>query len=100
MQRINREGHPGLITYFDHFELGATFVIVMEYLGSDWVDLYDYIEMFGPIKESDSIILFKKIVEIVEFLHVDLGLCHNDIKGTPSSVEYNNLTYTNIIEKR
>ncbi|KAJ1560472.1 hypothetical protein HK096_008546, partial [Nowakowskiella sp. JEL0078] len=41
----------GIVRYFEHFEFSTCYVIVMEYLGKDWVDLYDYIEMFGPVNE-------------------------------------------------
>jgi serine/threonine protein kinase len=81
MKLLNYENHPGIIRYLDHFEIGSKFIIVMEYLGEDWIDLYDYIELFGPVKESDAIDIFQSVVEIVYFLHNDMGLCHNDIKG-------------------
>jgi serine/threonine protein kinase len=80
MKLLNQEQHPHIIHYIEHFEVGTKFIIIMEYLGQDWVDLYDYIELFGPVNEQNSLAIFKSVVETVRFLHA-LGYCHNDIKG-------------------
>ncbi|KAJ3383819.1 hypothetical protein HDU84_003387 [Entophlyctis sp. JEL0112] len=73
------KGHPNIIKYYEHFELDGKFMIIMEYLGENWVDLYDFIEMFGPVKEDVSLEIFKRIVETLIDLH-SLGYYHNDIK--------------------
>ena len=62
----------------------GNYIIVMEYLGSEWIDLYDYIEMHGPVREDYAKEIFKQVVETVEFLH-EKGYSHNDIKGIFSS---------------
>ncbi|KAJ3313664.1 hypothetical protein HDV04_001674 [Boothiomyces sp. JEL0838] len=46
---------------------------------SEWVDLYDYIEMFGPIEEKQACHIFKNIVKIIQKMY-KLGYSHNDIK--------------------
>ncbi|KAJ3291853.1 hypothetical protein HK104_005772 [Borealophlyctis nickersoniae] len=73
--------HPNIISYFEHFSFagGAKWVIVMEYLGEEWVDLYDFVEMFGPVEESIAREVFTEVVRVVEYLHW-MGYCHNDIK--------------------
>ncbi|KAJ3087031.1 ATP-dependent Lon protease pim1 [Quaeritorhiza haematococci] len=79
MRKFNQEGCRGIIRYIEHFEFGGRFVIVMEYLGQDWVDLYDYIELYGPVPEDDSREIFQQVVEIIEGLHL-MGYSHNDVK--------------------
>ncbi|KAJ3401764.1 hypothetical protein HDU80_005717 [Chytriomyces hyalinus] len=75
----NGRGHPNLINYYEHFELNGKFYIIMEYMGDSWVDLYDYIELYGPVREEVSLEIFKSVVETLVSLH-DLGFYHNDIK--------------------
>jgi serine/threonine protein kinase len=76
----NPEDGNRFIKYLEHFELNGRFVIVMEYLGEGWVDLYDYIELYGPVKEDISLSIFKDVVRTVQYLH-KVGYYHNDIKG-------------------
>ncbi|KAJ3273562.1 hypothetical protein HDV01_004329 [Terramyces sp. JEL0728] len=68
-----------MIKYIEHFEVGQRFIIIMEFLGSDWVDLYDYIEMYGPIEERQACHIFKNIVTVIQNMY-RLGYSHNDIK--------------------
>ncbi|KAJ3417600.1 hypothetical protein HDV05_000057 [Chytridiales sp. JEL 0842] len=75
----NPEEGNKFIKYFEHFELNGRFVIVMEYLGDGWVDLYDYIELYGPVKEDIALSIFKDVVKTVQYLH-KVGYYHNDIK--------------------
>lgn len=93
MQQFN--GLTGVIEYVEHYQIGARFIIVMEYLGSEWIDLYDYIEIFGPVGEQRAISIFKKVVKIIQMIH-GLGYCHNDIKGISNS----NLDENVMINKR
>ncbi|KAJ3190585.1 hypothetical protein HK101_008581 [Irineochytrium annulatum] len=79
MRQFKCDQHPNIISYVEHFEVRDRYIIVMEYLGEDWVDLYDYIEMFGPVKEKDSIEIFKQVVETILYLYKK-GFHHNDIK--------------------
>ena len=72
--------HPAIVRYIEHFEYQSKYIIVMEYLGEDWVDLYDYVELHGPVREDWSKEIFQQIVGAIEFLH-SLGYCHNDVKG-------------------
>ncbi|KAJ3075556.1 hypothetical protein HDU99_001510 [Rhizoclosmatium hyalinum] len=75
----NGRGHPNLINYYEHFELNGKFMIIMEYMGENWIDLYDYIEEYGPVREDISMEIFRSIVETLVFLH-SIGYYHNDIK--------------------
>ncbi|KAI8800822.1 kinase-like domain-containing protein [Cladochytrium replicatum] len=79
LKKFSELGHPGLIKYYEHYECMGRYVIIMEYLGGDWVDLYDYIELYGPVVEEETRIIFKQIVETVKYLH-RIGYSHNDIK--------------------
>ena len=71
---------PEIIKYYEHFEIGDRFIIMMEYLGQDWIDLYDYIETYGPLDEGIAKIIFKSVANVVSKMH-HLGYTHNDIKG-------------------
>ena len=79
LQKFYNLSCPSIIKYYDYFDLGSQFVIIMEYLGEDWVDLYDYIETFGPVCERDANEIFSRVVSVVCYLHRS-GYCHNDIK--------------------
>jgi serine/threonine protein kinase len=68
------------VQYIEHFEIGKRYIIIMEYLGDDWIDLYDFIEIYGPVHEADVRIIFRSVVETIQKMH-RLGYCHNDIKG-------------------
>eukprot|EP00842_Homolaphlyctis_polyrhiza_P005356 jgi/Hompol1/5821/HPOL_004752-RA len=79
MRQFTRRNVAGMIKYFDHFEFGNEFIIVMEYLGQEWIDLYDYIEIYGPVNETHSRQIFRQVVETILEMHA-MGYCHNDIK--------------------
>jgi hypothetical protein len=80
MQKLTRKGVPGIIGYIEHFEMSGKYVIVMQYMGTDWMDLYDYIETFGPVIEKHTKEIFSRVVHTIDIMH-NLGYCHNDIKG-------------------
>ncbi|KAI8825072.1 kinase-like domain-containing protein [Fimicolochytrium jonesii] len=71
--------HSGIIKFIEYYNMDPQFVIVMEYLGEDWIDLYDYIEAYGPINEEHCKDIFGQILETVEFMHWN-GYVHNDLK--------------------
>ncbi|KAJ3381045.1 hypothetical protein HDU92_005604 [Lobulomyces angularis] len=79
MNNNEKAEERGLIKFIEYFEMSGKYIIVMEYMGEDWVDLYDYIEMFGPVPQNDSKDIFKSVVQTIDYLH-NLGYCHNDIK--------------------
>ncbi|KAJ1536958.1 ATP-dependent Lon protease pim1 [Nowakowskiella sp. JEL0078] len=76
---IEKDVGKGIVKYLEHFEFPGRFIIVMEYLGEDWVDFFDYIEMFGPVDEKDARDIFLQAVDTVLFLRAN-GYCHNDVK--------------------
>lgn len=80
MKKFTKLKIPGIIMYHEHFEMAGNYIIVMDYMGEEWVDLYDYIEMFGPVNERHSREIFRRVVETLQILH-GMGYCHNDIKG-------------------
>jgi tRNA A-37 threonylcarbamoyl transferase component Bud32 len=79
MKKFSKMKIPGIILYHEHFEMAGQYIIVMDYMGDEWVDLYDYIEMFGPVNEKHSREIFRKVVDTLQIMH-GMGLCHNDIK--------------------
>ncbi|KAL2919362.1 hypothetical protein HK105_201005 [Polyrhizophydium stewartii] len=89
MMRVFTESQlPGLVRYIEHFEIGSRFIIVMEYLGQDWIDLYDYIEIYGPVNEQHTREIFQQVVQTVAYMH-SLGYCHNDIKDENIMINVN-----------
>jgi serine/threonine protein kinase len=70
-----------VIEYVEHYQFGNRFLIVMEYLGDQWTDLYDFIEQHGPLPEPMARRIFRSVVETLVRMHA-LGFSHNDIKGT------------------
>lgn len=73
--------HENIINLYDYFSLGENeWILVMEYLGSDWIDLYDYIEYYGPVNEEHTKHIFRQVLDVIEFMH-QKGYSHNDIKG-------------------
>ncbi|KAJ3320379.1 hypothetical protein HDV06_005302 [Boothiomyces sp. JEL0866] len=79
MREFKRLDMKEMIQYIEHFEVGQRYIIIMEFLGSDWIDLYDYIELFGPVEERQACHIFKNIVKIIQKMY-RLGYSHNDIK--------------------
>jgi hypothetical protein len=79
MQKLK---HQNIMILYDYFSLdgGNEWILVLEYLGKDWMDLYDYIETFGPVNEEDTKIIFSHVLDALEFMHKH-GYSHNDIKG-------------------
>lgn len=86
MMKLLKSKGRSVIQYVDHFEMDKDFIIIMEYLGQDWLDLYDYVENYGPVKESNTKAIFKQIVKSVDWMH-SLGISHNDIKGIFSLIQ-------------
>jgi serine/threonine protein kinase len=80
MQTFSNLKVNSVINYFEHFKIGQRYIIIMEYLGENWIDLYDFIEIYGPVKEQTSRKIFKKVVKVISDMHV-LGFSHNDVKG-------------------
>ncbi|TPX66473.1 hypothetical protein SpCBS45565_g04433 [Spizellomyces sp. 'palustris'] len=78
-QFIAQGENPGIIRYIEHYCVESRFIIVMEYLGEEWVDLYDFIEMYGPVEEEVTKDIFGQIVETLQYVHWS-GYVHNDIK--------------------
>jgi hypothetical protein len=73
-----------VIEYYEHVQFGNRFIIVMEYLGDQWTDLYDFIEQHGPLREPMARTIFRSVVDTIQRMH-SLGFSHNDIKGIPLS---------------
>lgn len=80
MKRFGTKENAAFITFIDSVQIGDTFIIVMEYLENEWIDLYDYIEEFGPLNEAETRYIYKQVVDAVKWMHKQ-GFTHNDIKG-------------------
>ncbi|KAI9094077.1 kinase-like domain-containing protein [Phlyctochytrium arcticum] len=80
MRHLRDHGeNEGVIKFEEFFSMDPTFIIVMEYLGDDWCDLYELIEQWGMIDEDTAADIFGQVVENVAFVHY-MGWYHNDIK--------------------
>jgi serine/threonine protein kinase len=70
---------PGVLEAYKYFKVGQNaYVIIMEYLGPEWITLSSYINK-ERIDAKDARMIFLQLVDIVEFIH-GKGYAHNDIK--------------------
>jgi len=80
--------HEFLVKYVDDFviedEAGKNFFLVMEYIEGE--NLREILNKNEKLKEEDALILFKQILEGINYLHnlrgeeADTGIIHRDLK--------------------
>ena len=68
---------PGVVKILDWFETTKSIFIVMEHCQG--MDLFDFIEKHGVLKEDDARILFKQLLDTILTCH-DNGVLHRDVK--------------------
>lgn len=73
--------HPSIIKYFDFFNEGDLYGLVMEYLPSP--NLSEHLKKAGPFSLENALKLVKSITEALVFIH-DKKLVHLDLK--PSNI--------------
>ncbi|MDP1884443.1 MAG: serine/threonine-protein kinase [Candidatus Moranbacteria bacterium] len=89
--------HELLVRYIDDFviedEAGKNFFLVMEYI--DGKNLREILNENEKLKEEDAVILFKQILEGLDYLHnlrgdgEDIGIIHRDLKPENILVQNN-----------
>jgi serine/threonine protein kinase len=74
--------HPGIVPVFDAFPDTQTgwYCLVMPMVGRRAVDLFDYIEEYGPLQEEVIVTIFKQLLSAIIYLHKDQSVAHCDIK--------------------
>ncbi|KAH6574189.1 hypothetical protein BASA61_003890 [Batrachochytrium salamandrivorans] len=75
--KLNNQYVPTVVDYIVAKEY---FVLVMKYLGSDWMTLDNYMEKYGRMSVSDARIVFRELVIAILSLR-KLGVIHGDIHG-------------------
>lgn len=73
--------HPSIIKYYDFFNEGDLYGLVMEYLPSP--NLFQHLRKSGPFSLAKTLFLAKSLVEALVFIH-DRKLVHLDLK--PSNI--------------
>ncbi|KAH6573533.1 hypothetical protein BASA62_002922, partial [Batrachochytrium salamandrivorans] len=77
---LSRPGHenPYVPKVFDYIILEDRYIVVMEYIGEDWVTLAKYVEGKGQLDIEDARIIIKKVVNGMIYLK-QYGILHEDI---------------------
>ena len=72
IQILSSISHQGIVRPLDTFKQGKSFYMCMQYYSSD---LAHVVDRGTPLDFFDTVLIFKKIVESVEYLH-DRGIMH------------------------
>jgi 5'-AMP-activated protein kinase catalytic alpha subunit len=70
------QAHPGVIQLHDVFEDDVRVFLVFEHKSCD---LYTFIRKNRPLPEETVRVIFKQLVDVVEFCHNNM-VCHRDLK--------------------
>jgi len=78
---------PGVVKILDWFETTKSILIVMEHCQG--IDLFDFINKHGPLKEGVARVLFQQLLASILICH-DNGVLHRDIKDENIIINTNN----------
>ncbi|VDP88587.1 unnamed protein product [Echinostoma caproni] len=73
------QGLPGIVPFLDAFNLGQTWVIVMDRVSETTCDMFDYIGERGTLPEREAAHYFHQLAGILLACH-RVGVLHRDIK--------------------
>jgi serine/threonine protein kinase len=74
---IQQTSHPNIIKLIDLYETEEELFLVMEFIQGG--ELYESLINNGPFTEEEAYLIFRKIIEAVQYLHSN-GITHRDIK--------------------
>lgn len=73
------QGLPGVVGFLDAFNLGQSWVIVMDRVSDTTCDMFDYIGERGTLPEREAAHYFHQLAGILLACH-RVGVLHRDIK--------------------
>lgn len=96
-QRIPREFHlhliaspiVGVVQAIEFFERKTSFVLIME-KPEDFIDVYEFTQLYGSLKENPARVIFDQVVKICIRLQ-NFGIFHRDIKDENILLNVNTL---------
>lgn len=93
--RFNREiallkqlRHPFIAELFEHFDDEENFYIVMEYAPKG--NLLDFVNTNGRIPENQARRYFSQLIQVLEYLHLEVKVAHRDLKAENIMLDENN----------
>lgn len=78
LYRASHTRHTGIIGMLDWYERRSTYILVME-RPQPVIDLFDYLNQYGALPETNARAIFRQIAEAVIHCHAN-GVVHRDIK--------------------
>ncbi|ORY67280.1 uncharacterized protein BCR38DRAFT_154082 [Pseudomassariella vexata] len=69
--------HPNIMKIFDIWENRSEIYLVLEYVEQG--DLFEYINIHGPLPEEETIFFFRQMISALDYCH-SFNICHRDLK--------------------
>ncbi|KAJ3171133.1 hypothetical protein HDU88_008169 [Geranomyces variabilis] len=70
---------PTILRMHEFINVAPQYALVTEYLGEEWVDLFTYMDMAGPLTEETARHIFHQVISATSWLH-SRNILHNDLK--------------------
>ncbi|KAJ3149432.1 hypothetical protein HDU89_003796 [Geranomyces variabilis] len=70
---------PTILRMHEFINIAPQYALVTEYLGEEWVDLFTYMDMAGPLTEETARHIFHQVISATSWLH-SRNILHNDLK--------------------
>lgn len=71
--------HPLFLKFVGYYDLVDEYVLLTEFMGDRWIDLFSYVDMHGPRNALQTRRIVSSIWKGITHMH-SLGIAHNDIK--------------------
>ncbi|KAI8590513.1 kinase-like domain-containing protein [Geranomyces variabilis] len=70
---------PTILRMHEFINIAPQYALVTEYLGEEWVDLFTYMDLAGPLTEETARHIFHQVISATSWLH-SRNILHNDLK--------------------
>ena len=76
---LQKLDHPNIVKFYEHIDTNKTINLIMEHVKGK--SLYTYLKLrkYRRVEEKEAKVLFKQIVEGVNYLHKQ-NIAHRDLK--------------------